>query len=308
MSRIDHSRLAQDRFWHSKSSHSRKLSSGLAKERSPLPTPSANHPHQNGDDDDDGNDDGYDARTRHAPETTALRPTMKTATSTAKAALRRADEAARIIGGSGRRARSNTTTTSRGSRAACRAMKQWEVMQPELYAMLESGDLKSSPSDEVLDLVEDKKAVLVDVRLAPDYDEVHAINAVSVPLFRSIQTLSIENAIKSVFYTLNGVKGTEENPEFVDALKAVYSGLSEGQRLYFMCDGGGTCEAVPGFIYGKRSRSLQAIYKAVSDADLPQDRLGHVKGGLRGWASEGNLGLAGEDVESWKKKAGAVPF
>lgn len=42
------------------------------------------------------------------------------------------------------------------------------------------------------------------MRLAEDYEQVHAINAKSVPLFQPIQTVSVENAIKSVFYALNG--------------------------------------------------------------------------------------------------------
>ena len=40
--------------------------------------------------------------------------------------------------------------------------------------------------------------------MAEDYEQVHAINAKSVPLFQPIQTVSVENAIKSVFYALNG--------------------------------------------------------------------------------------------------------
>merc|ERR1719235_3167378 len=172
-------------------------------------------------------------------------------------------------------------SSSRRSNPRCQAMKNWEVMQPDLYKMLESGDFVTSPPEEVLDMVEDGKAVLVDVRLAEDYEQVHA---------------------------LNGVKGTEENPNFVSGVEEVFRGLGQGQRLYFMCDAGGTCEAVPGFIYGKQSRSLQAVYKAVDEANVPTDMVGHVAGGLRGWAGAGNLGLTGEDVDSWKKKAGAVPF
>ena len=46
-------------------------------------------------------------------------------------------------------------------------------------------------------------------------------------MFQSIQTLSVENAIKSVFYALNGVKGTEENPAFLDEVKKVSERASE---------------------------------------------------------------------------------
>lgn len=52
-------------------------------------------------------------------------------------------------------------SSSRRSNPRCQAMKNWEVMQPDLYKMLESGDFVTSPPEEVLDMVEDGKAVLV---------------------------------------------------------------------------------------------------------------------------------------------------
>eukprot|EP00213_Chloropicon_mariensis_P007165 CAMPEP_0197483034 /NCGR_PEP_ID=MMETSP1309-20131121/56675_1 /TAXON_ID=464262 /ORGANISM="Genus nov. species nov., Strain RCC998" /LENGTH=237 /DNA_ID=CAMNT_0043025619 /DNA_START=85 /DNA_END=795 /DNA_ORIENTATION=- len=181
----------------------------------------------------------------------------------------------------------------------CQAIKTWEYMQPELYKMLESGDFVTSMPEDVLDQVEAGKAILVDVRLQPDYEEVHATKARSIPLFQRIQTVSVENAIKSVFYFINGVKGTEENPDFVSDVKKTFAELKDGQRLYFMCDAGGTCEAVPGFLLGKKSRSLQAVFKAVDEAQVPVKSVGHVKGGLRQWAGGSQLGLEGEDVDAW---------
>jgi rhodanese-related sulfurtransferase len=105
--------------------------------------------------------------------------------------------------------------------AVCRAIKAWEKMQPELYDMFKTGEMVLSEPVDVLTLVEDGKAVLIDVRLGPDFSEVHATKAISIPLFQSIQTVSVSNAIKSVFYALNGVKGTEENPAFIDEVKKV---------------------------------------------------------------------------------------
>ncbi|QDZ25338.1 hypothetical protein HOP50_16g78860 [Chloropicon primus] len=190
----------------------------------------------------------------------------------------------------------------------CRAVKPWETMQPDLYKWMEEGSLVLSSCDEALDMAEENKAVIIDVRMPGDYEEVHAVDAVSVPIFRPITTVSVANAVKTLFCAINGVKGTEENPEFVTEVAKVYQGMAEDQRLYFMCDAGGTCEPVPGFIYGKQSRSLQAVYKAVDEANVPKSKVGHVRGGLREWAAGGNRGLAGENVEAWKKKAGSVPY
>lgn len=193
------------------------------------------------------------------------------------------------------------------SQVLCRVMKPWEKMQPDLYDLFKTGEFKVVAPEDVLDEVEAGKGVLVDVRLSTDFEEVHAITAVNVPLFQSIQTVSMANAVKSIFYALNGVKGTEENPTFLEDIKKVYSGMSEGQKMYIMCDSGGTCEAVPGFLIGKQSRSLQAVWKAVKEAEVPANKVAHVKGGMREWAGAASLGLEGNDLEAWKKKAGSTP-
>ena len=51
-------------------------------------------------------------------------------------------------------------------------MKSWEKMQPELYDLYKTGELVRSEPADVLTLVEDGKAVLIDVRLGPDFTEV----------------------------------------------------------------------------------------------------------------------------------------
>ena len=56
--------------------------------------------------------------------------------------------------------------------AVCRAIKAWEKMQPELYDMFKTGEMVLSEPVDVLTLVEDGKAVLIDVRLGPDFSEV----------------------------------------------------------------------------------------------------------------------------------------
>ena len=73
-----------------------------------------------------------------------------------------------------RRSLSKAEENSRGSTvfAVCRAIKSWEKMQPELYDMCKTGELVRSEPADVLTLVEDDKAVLIDVRLAPDFTEV----------------------------------------------------------------------------------------------------------------------------------------
>mmetsp|Transcript_10504 Transcript_10504/g.26328 ORF Transcript_10504/g.26328 Transcript_10504/m.26328 type:complete len:247 (+) Transcript_10504:228-968(+) len=190
-----------------------------------------------------------------------------------------------------------------------RAIVKWEIMQPELYKMIEDEGFTSMEPGKVIDEVEAGNAILIDVRLPDDYKQSHAVNAQSIPLFQGIQTLSLGNAMKQVFYTLNGVKGTEENPSFNQDIADTFAKevKGTGKRMYIMCDAGGVVEAVPGFLFGKQSRSLQACYKACRECGVPPEQLGHVKGGLREWAGAANLGLQGEDIEAWKKKAGSTP-
>ena len=53
--------------------------------------------------------------------------------------------------------------------------------------------------------------------------------------------------------------------------------------------------------------SIRCLVVWRRECGVPPEQLGHVKGGLREWAGAANLGLQGEDIEAWKKKAGSTP-
>jgi rhodanese-related sulfurtransferase len=60
---------------------------------------------------------------------------------------------------------------------------------------------------------------LVDVRPGEDFEESHIKGSVSVPLFGPIQISSPAKLLKSLMYAANGMKGTDENPRFVDEVR-----------------------------------------------------------------------------------------
>ena len=173
-------------------------------------------------------------------------------------------------------------------------------MQPELYSLLSQGSLQSFSPGDAIDAVALDKAVLVDVRLGSDFEKVHAEGAIGVPLFQPISGFSPKSVLKSLLYASQGIQGVEENPDFVSEVVRIASDKA-GKTVILMCDSGGTAQAVPGFLYGKQSRSLQAAFKAAKEGGL--DNLGHLEGGLLGYGAQ-SLPLEGSDTEAWKEKAG----
>jgi len=188
-----------------------------------------------------------------------------------------------------------------------RAIQPWERMQPLLYGMIKEGKMVTYSPLDVSEMMAQDSCVVIDVRLQDDFTKVHASKAISIPLFQPISTWSVTSVLKKAFYSLNGISGVEENPTFTEEVVAVGKQAADDNKMVlFMCDAGGTAEAVPGFLLGKQSRSLQAIYKAIEEAKL--ERVGHVEGGLRMWAGVAQLELAGEDKEAWRDKASALPY
>ena len=165
--------------------------------------------------------------------------------------------------------------------------------------------------------------VFVDVRPAEDYAIFHAPGSVNVPLFGPITMDSPSKVMKQLLYTFNGMKGTDENPRFLEELAAAVPGKS---KVLVMCDSGGTYNPVGVVLEGRRSRSLVAIYKML-DAGGWSDIL-HVYGGVREWCAfcccvclvaatdgtrarrcraEKGMALEGNDVDSWRSFTGKMP-
>ena len=57
---------------------------------------------------------------------------------------------------------------------------------------------------------------LLDVRPAEEFVESHAPGSVSVPLFGPIKVDSPSKLLKQLMYSANGMKGTDENVNFVE--------------------------------------------------------------------------------------------
>ena len=141
---------------------------------------------------------------------------------------------------------------------------------------------------------------LLDVRPAEEFDAFHVPGSVSVPLFAPIKIDSVQKALKQLLYAANGMKGTDENVNFVQEVLAVLP----SSKLLVMCDSGGSYEAKVGNVEGRRSRSLVAIYKLLVDGGCSD--LLHVEGGARAWGEKG-LEFSGTNPEGWTEKAGAMP-
>lgn len=129
--------------------------------------------------------------------------------------------------------------------------------------------------EEAMKMARQDGAVLLDVRLEKDFEQVHAEGAVNVPLFRPIEgtgefprferkrsrsiqklmskcfTSGMSSLLKRVIYAVNGVKGSEGNPNF---LSSVEKSIQRGQTVLVMCDAGGAYLPTPSFMEGKKSR------------------------------------------------------
>jgi rhodanese-related sulfurtransferase len=122
--------------------------------------------------------------------------------------------------------------------------------------------VKSILPEEAMRMVTAGEAVLVDVRKPEDYEQSHAQDSVSVPLFRAVNPLKtdLKGMLKFAVYAVNGVGAVEANPDFEDEVAAV----SGDKAAIFYCEAGGMLEPTPNFMYGRESRSLKAAYKVRS--------------------------------------------
>ena len=62
-------------------------------------------------------------------------------------------------------------------------------------------------------------AVLVDVRLAGDYEQEHIAGSISVPMFRRTAGSGNWDKVKRVAMTLLAMESTERNPDFAEDMK-----------------------------------------------------------------------------------------
>lgn len=165
--------------------------------------------------------------------------------------------------------------------------------------------LKSISVDEAAILIDEGKAVLLDVRLAEDFAESHPKDAASVPAFRIIKAqdgVGFSRMLKSLLMKANGVTPTEGHPEFPTNAAAV---AGAEKVVILACEAGGSPLATSTFPTGKASRSLKAAWKLLHTGVLPAERVVHLDGGVLAWYKAG-LRMEG-NLEYDPSKAGRTP-
>jgi rhodanese-related sulfurtransferase len=168
----------------------------------------------------------------------------------------------------------------------------WDLIYKQL---IEKYNLRSVTPDEAAIMIDEGKAILLDIRLADDYSESHPQGSVSAPAFRVIKTEDgggIQSMLKMLVYRANGVNPTEAHPDF-PAMAAAATGGSD-KIVILACEAGGTPFATPNFPTGKASRSLKACWKLLYSGAFNKERVMHLSGGVLAWYNAG-LPMEGEN-------------
>eukprot|EP00746_Dinoflagellata_sp_MGD_P006408 gnl/MRDRNA2_/MRDRNA2_112529_c0_seq1.p1 gnl/MRDRNA2_/MRDRNA2_112529_c0~~gnl/MRDRNA2_/MRDRNA2_112529_c0_seq1.p1 ORF type:complete len:318 (+),score=68.48 gnl/MRDRNA2_/MRDRNA2_112529_c0_seq1:119-955(+) len=163
---------------------------------------------------------------------------------------------------------------------------------PAAYKELVKAGIQAVTGPEVLDLVKNEGAVLVDVRRESLFREETVEGAVNIPLFRVVQGSSMFDHLKRFTTKSLGVEATERNPDFAAmALKE----LPRDRPIIVMCDRGGlldddvpdTTDAyIEGFVDRHPNRytaSLKALHE-LQQAGF--SKMYYLKGGLSTWYSD----------------------
>lgn len=148
-------------------------------------------------------------------------------------------------------------------------------------------DLRSVTPDEAAIMLDEGKAVLLDVRLDEDFEESHPRGSISVPAFRIIKMEDgggLGRMVKSLLMRSNGVTPTEASPDFSPAAAAA---AGPDRVVIVACEAGGGPFATSTFPTGKASRSLKAAWKLLHTGVLPPERVLHLDGGVLAWFQAG---------------------
>ena len=162
----------------------------------------------------------------------------------------------------------------------------WESIQPELTSKY---TIDTVSVEQAKDLLAAGGHVLLDVRPTGQYEEAHPAGAINVPAFRVIEggKNGMQSFMRFAVMSLNGVTPTEANPDFVEQLENVVA-ENQGKTFLFICREGGTLTPSTTFPFGKVSRSLKAIWRALHNgAKVDSGKMVHVEGGIRAWAQAG---------------------
>jgi rhodanese-related sulfurtransferase len=139
--------------------------------------------------------------------------------------------------------------------------------------------VRSVTPKEALALQKDQGYTIIDVRPEKEFNDAHPAGAINVQIYRLIKDWTLWDISRRVAFAFFGIfQGTEENPEFVNEVKAY--GLSKDAKIIVACVAGGTMKPTPNLAEGSQSRSLVAAYLLTLDGFT---NVVHVEGGIRQW-------------------------
>lgn len=156
---------------------------------------------------------------------------------------------------------------------------------------LKKNNLRSVKPTEALRLAQKEGYTILDVRPETEYAEAHAAGAVNAQLYRLIKEWTPWDIARRAGFAFFGIfAGTEENPEFLNDVKAL--NLNKDSKIILGCQSGGTMKPSPSLADGQQSRSLIAAYVLTLEG---YKNLLHLEGGFRAWFKE-ELPLEGTDL------------
>lgn len=161
--------------------------------------------------------------------------------------------------------------------------KTWNQMCVKLLDSRKKGMLKNFEPGEAYRKWEDEDYVLIDVRTEDDFQEVHAIGSVCIPVFTPIKGDSFFKKQKRLAnFFLGNTQATESNPTFIEEV-FVQLDENKSQPVIILCRNGGSLPTEKKK-EGERSRSLIAAFRLL-DADFT--KVYFVEGGLQRWGQAG---------------------
>lgn len=156
---------------------------------------------------------------------------------------------------------------------------------------LKKNNLRSVKPKEALRLAQEDGYTILDVRPEAEYLEAHAAGAVNAQLYRLIKEWTPWDIARRAGFAFFGIfAGTEENPEFLNEVKAL--NLNKDSKIILGCQSGGTMKPSPSLADGQQSRSLIAAYVLTLEG---YQNLLHLEGGFRAWFKD-DLPLEGTDL------------
>lgn len=157
---------------------------------------------------------------------------------------------------------------------------------------LKKNNVRSVKPKDALRLQQEEGYTILDVRPEAEFAEAHAAGAQNAQLYRLIKEWTPWDIARRAGFAFFGIfAGTEENPEFLDEVRAL--GLEKDSRIILGCQSGGTMKPTASLSDGQQSRSLIAAYVLSLDG---YKNLVHLEGGFRVWFKE-NLPAEGTDAE-----------